>query len=494
MRANLDRRVVGALAVVALLAIVVYISTPFSFWVADDFNYLTPKGLDRVLGFFDPTVSWRAFYRPLVWSSWALDYAVWGTSPFGWHITSIALNVVTTVVIALIVWRLLGRWGVAILTAALFALHPAHTEAVAWINGRTDEGCGFFYFPAVLFFVIFLQRRAANRPSTLLYVLALVFAVCVLLSKETGVTLPLIFLLTDLVFFTGIVALREARAWRGLLLTHLPFFALAAVYVVLRLGLLATGVVTNVFPGLTISRPQAVLDAQSNNILLLSGLWTGPGLPTEWSNLAKVTVVLAAIAVGVMAVWWLGKVAVYGLLWTAITLIPTYNLVAVRYLYTPSFGICLIVGFALWKFSIQATEGKSRALRTARYAIVALVMFAWGLGALSFNLDWYRAGEEARSVLSQIQASVPDPGKPTTIYFAGAPSTYGKVLLFNTGLPSGMSYVFPGGSVELHEVDVAQPDDVIKDAMSSPPKIKPNPLFLGYLGGKVEKFQTIEAL
>src|SRR5215216_3774230 len=58
---------------VALLAVAAYASTPFNFWVGDDYNYLGPKSIDRVISFFDPTL--RAFYRPLNWTSWALDYA-----------------------------------------------------------------------------------------------------------------------------------------------------------------------------------------------------------------------------------------------------------------------------------------------------------------------------------------------------------------------------------------------------------------------------------
>src|SRR3954447_24592124 len=110
---------------VALLAVAAYVSTPSNFWVADDYNYIFPKGLDRVLAFFDPTVPTRAFYRPLNWTSWAIDYALWGKSPFGWHLSSILFHTITTVVVTLIVLRLCKRWGLAIFAGALFAVFPA---------------------------------------------------------------------------------------------------------------------------------------------------------------------------------------------------------------------------------------------------------------------------------------------------------------------------------------------------------------------------------
>src|SRR5438105_12829024 len=126
LEAVFARRIPLGLVSVALLAVVVYATTPFDFWVGDDYNYLGPKDLDRVLSFFNPAVPYRAFYRPLNWTSWAIDYALWGRSPFGWHVSSILFHIVATISIALIVWLVLKHWGIALFAAAFFAVHPAH--------------------------------------------------------------------------------------------------------------------------------------------------------------------------------------------------------------------------------------------------------------------------------------------------------------------------------------------------------------------------------
>src|SRR5215212_1338649 len=172
------------LASVALLAVVAYISTPLNFWVADDYNYIFPKGLDRILSFFDPTVSSRAFYRPLNWTTWAIDYDLWGKAPFGWHVSSVLFHVVCTIVVTLIALRLFRVLGVAILAGALFAVFPAHAETVSWIGGRADLVCGLFYFPAVLFFIDFLQRREQVRPAVGSYLLSFVMAIGAIMGKE----------------------------------------------------------------------------------------------------------------------------------------------------------------------------------------------------------------------------------------------------------------------------------------------------------------------
>src|SRR5690349_13112771 len=82
---------------VVLLCAVAYSTTPLNFWVADDYNYIFPKGLDRIISFFDPTL--RAFYRPLNWTSWAIDYDLWGNLSAGWHITSVLFHVISTLVV-----------------------------------------------------------------------------------------------------------------------------------------------------------------------------------------------------------------------------------------------------------------------------------------------------------------------------------------------------------------------------------------------------------
>jgi hypothetical protein len=97
-------------------------------------------------------------------------------------------------------------------------------------------------------------------------------------------------------------------------------------------------------------------------------------------------------------------------------------------------------------------------------------------------------------MLAQIKTLLPDPSNPTTIYFAGAPSNYHTVLLFNTGLPAAMSYVYGDRKVELHEIEQPLPDPVISDALAKPPKLRPNAVFLGYKGGNVLRYPSLEAL
>ena len=77
-------------------------------------------------------------YRPLVIVSFALNYAVGGLQPLGYHAVNILLHAgVSLAVYGVGVRLFLSRPG-ATVAAALFAVHPLHTEAVAGIVGRAE--------------------------------------------------------------------------------------------------------------------------------------------------------------------------------------------------------------------------------------------------------------------------------------------------------------------------------------------------------------------
>lgn len=476
---------------IVLLAIVAYASTPFNFWVADDYNYIFPKDLDRVISFFDPTL--RAFYRPLNWTSWAIDYALWGKSPFGWHVTSVLFHLVSTLVVAWLVHRLVGAWWTALLAGALFALFPAHTETVTWIGGRADLVCGLFYFPAVLFFVLYRRRREeGGTRAGLFYGLALLMALGALLSKEMGVTVPLALVLTDLFLYPPQRG-RDLAYWWNRVLPHLPFFAMVGAYGVMRYYIVAAGIIDNPYVGPSLLSPSGIFNAAASNVLLLAGFPVAPAWVATLPVLIKALIVILGLGLAVLLARWVGKWGWFALLWTLLTLLPTANLSQMRWLYIPSFGLCLL-GALVCRKLWESKASFLRDRRSAAYIVPVLLLVFWGSGTIYLNAMWHRSGEEARSILNQIQGYVPAGVEPVTIYFAGAPSYYGSVLLFNTGLPSAMSLVYGDRKVELHEVEQPLPDPVIQAALANPPVLKPNPLFLGYKDGVVTRYPSIQNL
>jgi len=90
---------------------------------------------------------WPAFesdlYRPLTTLSYLFNYAILGggkkpTDPFGYHVVNFFLHWANVCLVLVIARRLSGRLAVAAVAAALFAVHPVNVESVTNIIGRAD--------------------------------------------------------------------------------------------------------------------------------------------------------------------------------------------------------------------------------------------------------------------------------------------------------------------------------------------------------------------
>lgn len=75
-----------------------------------------------------------SFYRP-VFALWMrVSFLLSALSPWGWHLLSIAKHVAVAILLGMLTWKLLRDSTASLVTATLFALHPAQTESVSWVT------------------------------------------------------------------------------------------------------------------------------------------------------------------------------------------------------------------------------------------------------------------------------------------------------------------------------------------------------------------------
>jgi len=272
---------------------------------------------------------------------------------------------------------------VAVAAAAIFALHPIHTEVVDWIAALPD----LLVTTLALMGVWWLAHEEdAPRGWAIAGHCALYLAA--LLTKETGaMLLPLYF---------GFGFFYRGRRWKELRHNIALYAWMAAtflVYLSMRraaLGSLAPG--QQAFFHLTLA--QFVLSA-----VVIAGQYLGALLfPVNLSYFhtfhptASLTpglfIAAAALAV-VAAVYFRLRVPLvtYGIFWIAITLAPVFNLTglgqnvfAERYLYLPSAGFCWIAAWA-W----ERLAGRRRAWAMAAGAAVLLLC---AVETWARNGDW----------------------------------------------------------------------------------------------------------
>lgn len=196
--------------------------------------YLHPLRLSGLLALWRE--QYNSLYVPLVYTSFALDYLLAGGRSWWVHLENVALHAAATLLVYCLLLRLLrGRPGnsrvAAVLGAALFALHPIQTEAVAWATGRKDLLAGVLSLVSLLLFIkAHDSDEDARSPARIKWAsyAAATAAFTVSLLAKPVVTVPLAALAIE--WF----ALR--RPWRSSLLWLLPWFLIAGVWTMLTIG------------------------------------------------------------------------------------------------------------------------------------------------------------------------------------------------------------------------------------------------------------------
>ena len=143
---------------------------------------------------------WAAWFvsmpgiRPLLKLSYTANW-VSGLGLAGFHLFNLTCHAANTLM-ALALFR---RWpgaaesGAAFVAALIFALHPAHTEAVTYISGRSVSLMAMFYLAA---FLAWLRAQETGHERWR-KVAAPVLFIAALATKETAWTLPFALLLWE---------------------------------------------------------------------------------------------------------------------------------------------------------------------------------------------------------------------------------------------------------------------------------------------------------
>ncbi|MBI2385868.1 MAG: tetratricopeptide repeat protein [Elusimicrobia bacterium] len=308
--------------------------------------------------------------RPLLKASYALNWAL-GPGPAGFHAFNIAVHALNAALVYAIGRRLCARWlgeekaaGPALAAALLFALHPAQTEAVTYICGRSSSLMASFYLGAAL-----LYLRGATGAAAALFVLALSV-------KETALTLP-----AALLLFDGKLSRCQSPAWLAAAAGLAAMLLSARYRDLLGYGFTQRGLTENLLTQLN------GVWYLIERLITLRGFNIDPGLP----ELRAWTPALAAQAAGLAALAGLGLASLrrrpelgFGILWFFLQLAPTNSLVPRldpandRQLY-----------LACWGPFLALAAAASRAMTPLRArAAAGLLLAAFAAASVARQLDY----------------------------------------------------------------------------------------------------------
>jgi hypothetical protein len=407
-------RLALALAVVGAVG-VIYDHAVFSSFFNDDFHWLAQTRRFEAANLFRLD-RYDHFYRPVIELYFLAGLNAFGCNPFPFHITSLTIHLLCTLVLFLFARALTASEAFATLTAVFFAVQPGYVQAVTWIGAITDLLPALWYLSALWLYLRYVQSRHAHD-----YAAALAAFTLCLLTHESAATLLPMMLALELTVSAGGPRTRMADLARhsG---RYAPFAALLA-------GFLAIAWIVNTRSYLVREGHYALgWHAIPNALDYVVSLYVGKHIVPSYLAIAAVTI--AMLIKGSP----LGR---FFVVWIFVTLAPASFFTwgnASRYLYLPAAGFALLLAHAVLSAHRMARERwGSRIATPAALAVAAAVAIRFAVFA-SDGADGFR--EETRPY-ERLIATIERSGQqhaPDDRIVVDAADLYGVPELYRDGV------------------------------------------------------------
>lgn len=357
----------GKYKILSIMTIVIVIATIYrpildaGFW-SDEYQHIAPATRlplkDFLAYYLDPTTQ-SIWYRPIQGILLGAEYGLFKNDPRGYHLVHLILHIANTVLLFALVTRITRNWRIGFISALGYSTWAIYSLAVFWV-GVADPIVGVFCITALGLWYVHLER--ADRYLGILAHIALIGA---LLTKETAVVIPFVFVLTD----RWLVAKPATR--NQLFTRYLPSAIIVLIYGIVDYMAVAHGAFTRD------TRYGVGFHLLSNTLQYLS-LWSFPwGLPTPlgyiWLFLI-LCIFLYFVVRRNARILFLGVIG--PLLITPVLPFPLFD---TRYLYLPL--MVSAVGFALF------IEGIYPKIAFAYCALPALILAASAITGASTTSD-----------------------------------------------------------------------------------------------------------
>mgnify|MGYP001324509907 CR=1 FL=1 len=295
-------------------------------------------------------------YRPLTTVSFAINYAISGLEPYGYHLVNIIIHTINSLLIYCIVKHYSESKLLSMFTALLFSVHPVHSEAVAAIYGRPELLATMF----LLLSWVYYLKSPINKYY---YFISLLSYFLSLLCKESGI-----------VFF-GILLLVQfctKTSWKERLLPEIKtwgYVAITVPYLIVRtlvtgaFGVPKTGQILGNESFLTRFYTMSFGYVKYFQMLVWPSKFY---IEYDFSVIPKITSMNYTVALSLLLVllvvvvgfWQASKnrIVAFGILFFFVTtsvvsnvFLPTGILISERTIYLAVGSICLIIGAAFYK-------------------------------------------------------------------------------------------------------------------------------------------------
>ncbi|MEW6735338.1 MAG: hypothetical protein AB1489_28860, partial [Acidobacteriota bacterium] len=334
--------------------------------------------------------SWSiSYYRPFPRLLGALAFQAFGLQTYYYHLLCLIVYFGVVALAYGIIKQLSGRRVVAAVGALLFAIHPLHSEAVAWFNCLFEPLHALFFLSAFLLY-LHAQAEGKTRRGGIFYLGALTLLAAALLTKEAALCFPILiashkFIETKAGFFQRLSAAVRAS---------LPFLFVVASYLMLRYciynGALRMG--GGVPQYVILSMPRVIVEYLRMLVLPIgSSIVHNLAIVSSPTNIQFWLLLLLLLAATFFIYRYGPSRIQFACAWMLITMLPILNISAFipelkvqdRYTFLPSLGFSALVAMALIALSENGIL-----IRAHKLIVIFLIVLA---GCLSGLTIWHNS-------------------------------------------------------------------------------------------------------
>lgn len=344
------------------------------------------EGFHKVIG---------RYYRPIVSTSYTIDYWLWGLKPIGFKITNILIHIINCILLYFLLLKIFKeefrqKKFFAFLATLIFATHTIHTEAVTWISGRTDSLVTIFFFASLLFYLKYSEDHKIIN-----IVLSLFIYFIGLITKEMIITLPLVIFLYDAIFKKS-----DKKSLTSNIKIYILFILVTLIFLLVRYliflnvperekylyfyGIDNTTVIATMLK--TIPVYIKLLFAPVNLLYHYNGVLPDSKSLLEPPVISSILIILGFFITAILLYKKHSSISFCILfffisLLPVMNIIPTMNLMAERFLYLPSFSLSLLIMYLL----IKSSDKKFYKI-FAIFILIISILFSY----LTYkrNFDW----------------------------------------------------------------------------------------------------------
>ena len=412
-----DKKNIIYIALIIILSLISYMNVFDNEFVWDDHIFILDntdiRSFSNIPFFFKEDAD--GLYRPLRTLHYTIAYSIFGKNEFGYHLNSVFFHIIISVLVFFIIKNIIGK-NIALIASLIFAVHPIHTERVANMTAGFDLLGIFLLLFSFYFYILFSKSNneknsiktsknySLNKTKNNKYfIFSLLFFILALFASEEAITLPLIIILYEFSFNRERFSKEFVKNTinKNILKNFndfLPYFIIVFLYIVLRFFIL--GIRGRIEEHLGSSFYITMLTMAKVHVKYIILLLFPINLTLfQEVPIAKnffdfgvlVSLFILAIILFFAIKNYKNNIVFFSVFWFFTTLLPMSNMIPIqafmaeRYLYVPSVGFSLLLGYLFFKIYNIKNE---KLIKNSLIVLFILLLSLYAARTIARNNDW----------------------------------------------------------------------------------------------------------